>query len=100
MDLPQHSGGAPEAAKSLHFHLNRDKVIEYTDRLGNRTVHKRLGHLIQLLDIDAPSHILRHLKAEISSGYGWLDPTAPKEATERDTTWRLKINVPKKALNG
>ncbi|MCK4703178.1 type IV toxin-antitoxin system AbiEi family antitoxin domain-containing protein [Candidatus Bathyarchaeota archaeon] len=98
MDLPQHSGGIPEAAKSLHFNLDWDKVIEYTDRLGNRTVHKRLGYLIQLLDIDAPSHILRHLKAGISSGYGWLDPTAPKEEHERDATWKMKINVPKKAL--
>jgi len=98
MDLPRHSGGIPEAAKSLHYLHDWDKVIEYADRLGNRTVHKRLGYLIQRLDIDAPSQTLRRLKAGISSGYVWLDPTAPKEALGRDATWRLKINVPEKAL--
>jgi len=98
MDLPQHAGGVPEAAKSLNYDLDWDKIIEYADRLGNRTVHKRLGYIIQLLEIDTPRHILMNLKEGVSSGYSWLDPTAPKEAHKLDTTWRLKINVPKHAL--
>ena len=98
MDLPQHAGGVTEAAKTLSYDLDWGKVLEYADRLGNRTVHKRLGYIIQLLEIDAPHHILKNLREGASSGYSWLDPTAPKEAHEIDTTWRLKINVPEQAM--
>jgi len=98
MDLPQHSGGVPEAAKSLNHDLDWDKLIEYADRLGNRTVHKRIGYILQLLEIDASTQIIKKLKEGASSGYSWLDPTAPKEAHETDRTWRLKINVPDQAM--
>lgn len=98
MDLPQYAGGLAEAAKTLSHDLDWSKVIEYADRQGNRTVHKRLGYLMELKGADVPADSLKQLRSRISSGYSWLDPTAPHKALRHDSRWNLKINLPHEAL--
>lgn len=100
LDLPQYAGGVAEAAKALLHDLDWRKIIEYADRQGNRTVHKRLGYLIELFEVEASEVVLKRLRSSISSGYSWLDPTAPREALSYDSSWNLKINLPAKALRG
>jgi len=100
MDLPQYAGGIAEAVKALSHDLDWSKVIEYADRQGNRTVHKRLGYLIELQGTDVSADALKQLRSRISSGYGWLDPTAPHKALRHDSRWNLKINLPPEALEG
>jgi predicted transcriptional regulator of viral defense system len=98
LDLPQYSGGIVEVATALKHPLDPKKLAEYADRLGNRTVHKRLGYLAELLEIGIPEGIITSLQDKISSGYSWLDPTAPKKVHEYDNRWRLKINMPSKNI--
>ena len=98
LDLPQYSGGITEISNALRHHLDYSKLIEYADRLGNRTVHKRLGYLATLLDLDLPEHITTELVQNISSGYSWLDPTSPKNFFHHDSQWNLKINIPPDTL--
>lgn len=98
MDLPQYAGGLAEATKTLSHDLDWSKLIEYADRQGNRTVHKRLGYLIELKGADVPADALKQLRSRISSGYSWLDPTAPHKALRHDSRWNLKINLPHEAL--
>jgi predicted transcriptional regulator of viral defense system len=93
LDLPQHAGGVPEAAKGLLHQLEWQRIAEYADRLGNRTVHKRLGYLMETLELSPPEEIVERLGSGIGSGYSWLDPTAPKEKIESNPKWRLKINL-------
>lgn len=98
LDLPQYSGGITEVADALSHNLDPDKLVEYADRLDNRTVHKRLGYLIQLLDLDYPSETVTHLREGISAGYSWLDPAAPKKIHHYEAQWNLKINIPPSTL--
>jgi len=97
-DLPQYAGGVVEAAKALSHDLDWNKIIEYADRQGNRTVHKRLGYLIELLEIDVSEDVLKQLRSGISPGYGWLDPTVPHEVLKHNSSWNLKINLPSEVL--
>jgi len=94
LDLPQYSGGISEIADALRHPLDYTRLIEYADRQDNRAIHKRLGYLTQLLNLDIPEKTLTHLKHKISSGYSWLDPTAPKIIYKYDSQWKLKINIP------
>ena len=98
LDLPQYAGGVLEAAKALSHDLDWGKITEYADRQGNRTVHKRLGYLIELLEIDVPGDVIKQLRSRISSGYSWLDPTAPHEILTYNSSWNLKINLPSESL--
>lgn len=100
LDLLQYAGGISEVAKGLGHELDWTKIVAYADKLGNRTVHKRLGYLIETLEIETPAKILEHLRSSIGSGYPWLDNTAPKNAIQTDSTWRLKINVSPDSLRG
>ncbi|MGD2200639.1 MAG: type IV toxin-antitoxin system AbiEi family antitoxin [Candidatus Bathyarchaeota archaeon] len=99
-DLPQYAGGVVEAAKALSYDLDWFKIIEYSNRQGNRTVLKRLGYLIELLEIDVSDDVLKQLRSGISRGYSWLDPTAPHEVLKHNSSWNLKINIPSEILRG
>ena len=94
LDLPQYSGGITEIAKALKHEHNPDTLIEYADRLGNKTVHKRLGYLIQSLNLNYPEEMIIQLREKISEGYSWLDPTQPKQIHHYNTEWNLKVNIP------
>jgi len=93
LDQLQYAGGIPEVAKGLRDNLDWEKIGTYTERLQNKSVHKRLGYLIELLGLKMDGKILEQLRHSISSGYSWLDPTAPKKILRIDSKWRLRINV-------
>jgi predicted transcriptional regulator of viral defense system len=93
LDLPQYAGGILEAAKGFSHHLDWHKMAKYADRLRNGTVHKRLGYLMEVLELNPPTEVLERLRGGIGSGYSWLDPTAPKKKIESNASWRLRINL-------
>jgi len=98
MDLPQHSGGITEIAKALQHSLDAEKMIQYADRMGNRTIHKRLGYIIDNFNPGYPEEAVEALREKISSGYTWLDPTAPQKPLHYNSDWNLKINIPPSSL--
>jgi predicted transcriptional regulator of viral defense system len=66
-------------------------LISYIKARGNRTVNKRLGYLIETLDIKA-LRLLEYCAKNISSGFSLLDPSVePKGSFNRK--WNLRINV-------
>jgi len=93
LDQLQYAGGISEVAKGLRSNLNWEKIIDYADSLRNNTICKRLGYLIDVLELRVNEKILEQLKGSIRPSYSWLDPTAPKEMLKTDSKWRLKINV-------
>ena len=95
LDDPPLGGGIRHVAEIVEtyfaepFH-DGQRLLEYAERLGNRTVYKRLGYLMEVLGIDVPELIAACLE-RLSSGFSLLDPSLP--ATGRFTRrWNLRLN--------
>ncbi|MGH2758690.1 MAG: type IV toxin-antitoxin system AbiEi family antitoxin domain-containing protein [Actinomycetota bacterium] len=96
LDDPALGGGIRQVARVVHEyftseHRNDDLLVEYGDRLGNRTVFKRLGHLLEAQEIDAPDLITACLQRR-SAGYTTLDPSVKTRGTIV-RRWGLRVNV-------
>lgn len=96
LDDPSIGGGIRNVADVLDTYLSgelRDDelLVGYADRLGNRTVFKRLGYLLEALAIDAPDLVATCLSRR-SAGIGKLDPSIRSDGhiTKR---WGLRINA-------
>lgn len=72
-------------------HRNDSVLLEYAQRLGNRSVFKRLGYLIETDGIDA-AEVASHCQQEKSSGVTLLDPEV-RAAGRIVSRWNLRINV-------
>jgi predicted transcriptional regulator of viral defense system len=96
LDNPSLGGGIKHTAEVLleYFsgeHRNDRLLIGYVTRLRNRTVHKRLGYLVETLAIDAPD-IIKFCKRNLSAGYSKLDP-AIRTKGRLVRRWNLEVNV-------
>lgn len=96
LDDPAIGGGIRHVADVLvqffdSQHRDDEAVVEVARQLGNRTVFKRLGYLIEALGIDAPD-LLAICLAEKSSGIGLLDPSV-RSRGRIVRRWGLTINV-------
>ena len=120
LDHPEYCGGVTEAAKGLWRYLHGEqangsatpvlsdvlslskggaegltagleRLTEYTGRLGNRTVFKRLGYLSEVLGLPVGEYLERW-RGEISSGTSLLDPRAGQRG-KYSTRWNLRLNV-------
>ncbi len=96
LDAPSLGGGIRHVAEIVETYFAesfRDdrRLLEYAGRLGNRTVYKRLGYLIEVLGIDALELIAACLE-RLSSGFSLLDPSLPAQGhfTRR---WNLRLNA-------
>ena len=96
LDDPALGGGMRQIATVVSSYFAgdlRDKglLTDYIEQLGNRTVYKRLGYLIEVLSLNVPD-LLQTCRDRISSGDTVLDPTVPKRGrlTRR---WNLWVNV-------
>lgn len=96
LDDPRLGGGIRHVAGVVReylggAHRNEQLLVEYGDRLGNRTVFKRLGHIVEALGLDA--HTLTDAcRARVSTGLTRLDPSV--EANGRVMKrWGLRVNV-------
>lgn len=91
---PEHGGGLTEVAKG--FWMRREtiavhKLVDYALRLGVGAVVRRLGFLLETLDVDAPAELER-LRRELTATYALLDPLMPAEGPWH-ARWRVRVNV-------
>ena len=96
LDSPELGGGIRHVAEVLEAyfdseHLDESLLLEYGGRLGNRTVFKRLGYLIEVLDIEAPG-LVQECRDQISAGMSLLDPSLPRRGHSR-RRWNLRLNA-------
>ena len=79
--------------KAYRMHERRDDslLLEYAHKLGNRTIFKRLGYLLEVMKMDDAALIGECHKA-ISAGTSLLDPSAPRKG-RFVRKWNLRINV-------
>lgn len=96
LDDPWAGGGIRHVADVVHIYfggtMRDDRTLrEYATRLGNRTVFKRLGYLLEALDIDS-DELTAACQEEMSRGVSPLDPSGPAggRIVKR---WNLRINV-------
>jgi predicted transcriptional regulator of viral defense system len=96
LDDPGLGGGIRHVADVLTAYLESDHrdddlVLGYARRLGNRTVFKRLGYLIEALGLPAPDLAAACL-VERSRGYTLLDPALPARGPLL-RRWNLRLNA-------
>lgn len=96
LDDPAVGGGIRHVAEVVGAYLAgeaRDDalLVEYARRLGNRTVFKRLGYLVETHGIDAPD-LLAACRENLSAGVSLLDPALPA-AGRAVSRWRLRLNA-------
>lgn len=96
LDDPSLGGGMHHIAGIVAAYFSsklrdEDLLLRYIGRFGNRTVYKRLGYLVESLQIDAPA-VLEACRSKISSGMTVLDPTIQKRG-HLLRRWNLWINT-------
>ena len=95
LDHPEYCGGIVEVAKCLWNARNKvliDKIVSDAERMGNTAIIKRLGYLLESLNINADEKIMSRMREVISPGMSPLDPTMPKKGAY-NTRWNLMLNV-------
>ena len=96
LDDPSLGGGVrhlSEAVVQWHAESSRspERLIDYAERLGNRTVFKRFGFILETLGLD-DSELIAACRDRISAGVSLLDPY--RAATGSITTrWNLRVNA-------
>ncbi len=92
--LPEYCGGIVEVAKATFMAKSRfeaDKLIDYARRTNRGAVLRRLGFLLETLEIASPA-LLDSLKAGLPAGAVKLDPSLPLEGSHH-AKWGLRLNV-------
>jgi predicted transcriptional regulator of viral defense system len=103
LDRPGLSGGVGEVAKALDAgdgDFDWARLTEYLVRFGSGAVVKRLGFLVEGLELTHPpeSHLLQEWTELLTAGLSKLDPSSPREPHRIVTRWRVKVNLPEEGL--
>lgn len=91
---PERCGGLTEVVKG--FAMRRTaiavpKLVDYALRLGVGAVVRRLGFLLETLEVDVPAEIER-LRVVLTATYAPLDPLMPAEGPW-NSRWRVRVNI-------
>jgi len=95
LDRLEYSGGISEVAKAISYgrgELDFVKMAEYARKIGNGAVVKRLGYLLEKLEIisDAAIGIFRE---SLGNSYALLDTLAGHQGRHVER-WKVIVNVP------
>jgi predicted transcriptional regulator of viral defense system len=96
---PDLSGGVSEVATALQIGAAKfdwEKLISYGKRFDNQAVMKRLGFLLELLDLTTQENI-ENLNAMITQSYALLDPYLPDDG-DYFSRWKVRINIDPETL--
>jgi predicted transcriptional regulator of viral defense system len=103
LDRPELSGGVGEVAKAILEAadlIDWRRLTEYLTRFGSGAVVKRLGFLVEALELadGADTDLLGEWQGLLSSGISKLDPSSPREPHRIATRWRIEVNLPERNL--
>ncbi len=95
---PEYAGGITEITKALHKckdKLDYTKLLEYALKFDSIAVNKRLGYLLELLQITTP--IIESLRRQKTSSYFLLEPQRVKQG-KRLSKWNIQENIDKESI--
>lgn len=95
---PDYSGGITEIAKALYkskYNLDYEKLFNYALKFDSLAVSKRLGYLLELLEIETP--IIAKLQKLKTNSYFLLEPSHPKEG-KMLSHWNIQENLDKQSI--
>ena len=90
---PDYAGGIVEVAKALYTSknaINFETLLHYVKQFDSQAVMKRLGFLLEILDIK--SHIIDNLQKMKTASYVVLDPELPKGG-KHNSRWSIQQNL-------
>lgn len=90
---PQYAGGITEIAKAIH--KSKDKIdylklLQYAKQFNSQAVIKRLGFLLELLEIESP--VIDKLQKLRTNSFVALEPSYPKEG-KTIFRWAIQQNI-------
>lgn len=90
---PDYAGGIVEIARAIY--ISKDKIkyntlLDYANRFGSQAVIKRLGFLLELLEIQ--TNIIDELQKLKTASYIALDTELPKKGTY-NKRWSILQNL-------
>jgi predicted transcriptional regulator of viral defense system len=94
LDRPDLAGGISQVAYSLWIKrasTNYEHLVQYAERLGRKSVAKRLGFLLDTLGLGTPK-LLSKLHGMATNSYPLLDPTLPASGRYLNA-WKLRLNL-------
>lgn len=96
LDDPSAGGGIRHVSDIIrnYFsseHYDETKLLEYIKKNGNKTIYKRLGFILEVLDISS-GKVIDNCHKNISSGYSVFDPTIKSKGTF-NRRWNLRVNA-------
>ena len=95
---PHYVGGIPELAKTIHAlreKLAVDKLVDYAERFGSAAVVKRLGFLLELMEIKHDA--VEKLRKIRTLSYTPLDTSMPTKG-KYNRRWRVLQNIDNNAI--
>ena len=95
LDDPALGAGIRHVAECLAAYFegtpHTDLLVRYADRLGNRTLFKRLGHLLEASVVPEPE-LIAACQDRIGKGLSRLDPTVDHKGRILKR-WNLPVNM-------
>ncbi len=102
LDHPEYCGGINEVAKCLWNtrdevafkgeEVSIEKIFDYSKRMKNSAIIKRLGYLSDVLEMEIPRPIYRQMLDAIGAGRSKLNPFSKLDA-KINTRWNLFVNT-------
>jgi len=93
LDRPEQTGGIDEVAKAIYFNheeMEIRKVYGFAERMGNATILKRLGYILEATGLmDKYRGIFSRFSP--SKGYPVLDPACARKG-RHNSKWGLLVN--------
>ncbi len=77
--------------------MSVEEIFRCAKRMGNSAIIKRLGYLVETLEIPVDPKTLAKMRKAISQGMSVLDPTMPRKG-KHTTRWNLLLNVSKENI--
>ena len=100
LDQPRYCGEIVEVAKGLwngRKEIDYRKLLDYTLRVKNGAINKRLGYLLDVLEINKPK-IRKALLNNKTPNLALLDPGHKGSTGVQNKEWNLNVNVNPKNL--
>ena len=95
---PEYAGGITEIAKGLYKSKDKidfDKLLQYAIKFDTLAVFKRLGYLLELLEIE--NRIISQLQKKETKAYYLLEPSRPKSG-KMLSRWHIQENVDRQSI--